>query len=52
MDLAEDGVTALGGPGTPSGDRVAHMRDYFAFVHDELPLVLERWRAVAAERAE
>jgi hypothetical protein len=49
-DLADEGATALGGPGTPSSDRVTQMRDYFVFVHDELPRILQRWRAFVAQR--
>lgn len=44
-DLATEGVVSLGGPGSPGGTRVAEMRDYFAFVHAELPALLDKWTA-------
>jgi predicted transcriptional regulator len=44
-DIADDGVKALGGPGTPSGARVAEMRDFYLFWVGEIPAVLDRWRA-------
>lgn len=50
-DLATEGATALGGPGTPSGARVAEMRDYFRFVHAELPAVLDKWAASEPTRS-
>jgi predicted transcriptional regulator len=49
-DLAGDGVTALG-EDTAAGARVAQMRDYFAFVHREMPSLLERWETEKARRA-
>lgn len=50
-DVAEEGVDALGGRVTGPGARVAQMRDYFEFVHDEMPALLDRWEAIKAERA-
>jgi hypothetical protein len=50
-DLAREGVDALGGESTGPGARVAQMRDYFEFVHDEMPTLLDRWERVKAERA-
>ena len=44
-DIADEGVAALGGPSTPSGARVADMRDFFRFCEAELPVLLEKWRA-------
>jgi DNA-binding transcriptional ArsR family regulator len=43
--LAEDGVAALGGTGTPAGARVARMREFYQFMQNELPALLERWKA-------
>lgn len=43
-DLATTGVSALGGEQTAAGARVAQMRDFFRFIHDELGGVLERWQ--------
>jgi predicted transcriptional regulator len=50
-DVAGEGVDALGGPATGPGARVAQMRDYFEFVHDEMPSLLDRWEAIKADRA-
>jgi DNA-binding transcriptional regulator GbsR (MarR family) len=44
-DLAVEGAKALGGSASPSGARVTEMRDYFLFVEQELPTVLEKWEA-------
>ena len=49
-DLAEEGVTALGGLATPSGARVAEMRDFFQFVQGELDGLLQKWQATKAAR--
>jgi predicted transcriptional regulator len=50
-DVAAEGVDALGGPATGPGARVAQMRDYFEFVHNEMPSLLDRWEAIKASRA-
>jgi predicted transcriptional regulator len=44
-DLADGGVSALGGPTTPAGARVAEMSDFFRFVQDELDDLLTSWQA-------
>ncbi|WP_328340992.1 GbsR/MarR family transcriptional regulator [Micromonospora sp. NBC_00421] len=44
IDIADTGVAALGGPATPGGERVAEMRDFFAFVQEEIDSLGERWR--------
>lgn len=49
-DVAGEGVDALGGPGSGPGARVAQMRDYFEFVHTEMPSLLDRWEAIKADR--
>ncbi|MFC4591405.1 GbsR/MarR family transcriptional regulator [Sphaerisporangium corydalis] len=41
---AREGVEALG-EGTPAGERIAETLAYFEFVQQELPQVLNRWRA-------
>jgi DNA-binding transcriptional ArsR family regulator len=43
--LAGDGVAALGGTQTAAGARVARMREFYQFMQDELPTLLERWKA-------
>ncbi len=47
-DLAREGVAAAGGPGTPAGARLANMRDFYDFVQQELPALLDKWAAVKA----
>ena len=39
-----DGVELLGAD-TPAGARLAETRDFFGFVAEELPALLDRWRA-------
>jgi predicted transcriptional regulator len=46
---ARDGAEILG-PRTPAGRRLADSHDFFVFVHQELPALLERWRARQAGR--
>jgi DNA-binding transcriptional regulator GbsR (MarR family) len=38
-----EGVDALG-PDTPAGRRLADTLEFFAFLHEEMPRLLERWR--------
>lgn len=42
-DTLQDGVDAVG-PDTPAGHRIAETRDFFEFVHGEMPAMIERWR--------
>jgi hypothetical protein len=42
-DAAASGVAAAGGPRTPAGARLAGMRDFYVFVQDALPALLDRW---------
>lgn len=44
VELSDQGVKALGGPATPAGERVAEMRDFYAFLLGELPALVEKWR--------
>jgi len=46
-----EGVKILG-PDTPAGQRVSETADFFDFVQQELPRMLERWRAQQAARRE
>jgi predicted transcriptional regulator len=39
-----EGATALG-PDTPAGRRLQETREFFAFLREELPAMMERWRA-------
>jgi DNA-binding transcriptional regulator GbsR (MarR family) len=43
IEAADDGATALG-TDRPAGRRLAETRDFFAFMHAELPGLLRRWR--------
>jgi DNA-binding Lrp family transcriptional regulator len=45
IDIANGGVAALHGRGTPAGERVSEMRDFFLFVQEEIDALGERWRA-------
>ena len=38
-----DGVDAVG-PSTPAGERLAETADFFAFLQEEMPKLLVRWR--------
>jgi len=42
-DAADEAVAATGGPGTPAGARLANMRDFYVFVQEALPDLLDRW---------
>jgi hypothetical protein len=43
IEAADEGATALGRD-TPAGRRLADTRDFFAFMHAELPGLIKRWR--------
>ena len=43
ISAAEDALPPLGGAGTTAGERVAEMRDFFAFMRDAVPELLTRW---------
>lgn len=50
---AEQGVVAAGGPDTPAGARLAGMRDFYVFVQEALPGLLDEWaRRKAGGRAD
>ena len=49
IEAADDGAALLGSD-RPAGRRLAATRDFFAFMHAELPSLLERWRARQASR--
>jgi DNA-binding transcriptional regulator GbsR (MarR family) len=40
----QEGAAALG-PDTPAGRRLEETREFFAFLREELPALMERWRA-------
>jgi hypothetical protein len=39
-----EGAAALG-PDSPAGRRLEETREFFAFLREELPALMERWRA-------
>jgi DNA-binding MarR family transcriptional regulator len=47
---AEQGVVLAGGPATPAGARLAGMRDFYVFVQESLPEMLEKWAERKASR--
>jgi biotin operon repressor len=48
VDIAGDGITAIGGKDSPSGARIAEMRDFFAFMATDTGNLLERWHETRA----
>ena len=48
-NAARDGADILG-PDTPAGQRLADSHEFFAFLRQELPALLDRWRAHKAQR--
>lgn len=43
--VSEQGVAAAGGPNTVAGARLANMRDFYLFVHENVPDILAKWKA-------
>lgn len=43
--LTDEGVVAVGGEKTRPGRTLAEMRDFLDFFDEELPALLEKWRA-------
>jgi DNA-binding transcriptional regulator GbsR (MarR family) len=48
-DAVAEGVELLG-PDRPAGRRLQETREYFAFLQEQLPGILERWRERKARR--
>jgi predicted transcriptional regulator len=48
IDLADLGVGAAGGEATTAGARLAEMRDFYAFVQERMPQLLDDWTASRA----
>lgn len=44
-DATEQGVDAAGGPTTVAGQRLQNMRDFYLFVQETMPEILEKWAA-------
>lgn len=43
-DLVGEGIDALGGPQTHGGHTLAELRDFYLFMHKEIPLLYDKWR--------
>lgn len=43
--LMADGVSAVGGSATPAGRRLDETRRLFEFLREELPALMDKWRA-------
>lgn len=43
-ELAAEGVDAVGGAGTEAGARLDSMRDFFDYLAEEVPALVERWQ--------
>ena len=44
-EMADGAVPALGGPDTPSGARVAEMREFYDFIDSEMAALMAKWQA-------
>ncbi|WP_238006261.1 MarR family transcriptional regulator [Dactylosporangium sp. AC04546] len=47
-DAAGQGAAAAGGDGTVAGARLAGMRDFYTWVQDNMPALLDQWAAAKA----
>jgi predicted transcriptional regulator len=43
VDIADQGIVAAGGKATPAGARLAGMRDFYIFVEDRMPELIDEW---------
>jgi DNA-binding transcriptional regulator GbsR (MarR family) len=50
IEAAGEGAEAIG-IDSPAGRRLAATRDFFAFMHSELPGLIQRWNAAGGARA-
>ena len=50
-DAADQGASAAGGAGTTAGARLAGMRDFYNWVQDRLPALLDQWTEEKAAKA-
>lgn len=44
-EATKQGVDAAGGPATVAGQRLQNMRDFYLFVQDTMPEIMEKWAA-------
>jgi predicted transcriptional regulator len=49
VDYAERGVAAAGGETTPAGARIAGMRDFYSYVQEAVPELMDGWVQRRAE---
>jgi hypothetical protein len=45
ISATDEVLGAVGGPESTVGERVTEMRDFFAFVRDRIPGLLDEWEA-------
>ncbi|KUH85022.1 MarR family transcriptional regulator [Mycobacterium sp. GA-1999] len=50
MQAAADDAIAVTGRDSTAGQRLTQMRDFYAFLMDELPALLDRWRQIDTRR--
>ncbi|MFF5120295.1 MarR family transcriptional regulator [Dactylosporangium aurantiacum] len=50
-DAAGEGAAAAGGPATPAGARLAGMRDFYNWVQERMPTLLDQWAEHKAAKA-
>lgn len=51
ISASDDVLSAVGGPQTTVGARVAEMRDFFSFVRDRVPGLLAEWQATRQDHS-
>jgi predicted transcriptional regulator len=51
FEVADRGIEATG-VDSPAGRRLAEMRDFYAFMFRELPLIIDRWNDLARAQGE
>jgi predicted transcriptional regulator len=51
-DAADQGAAAAGGPHTVAGARLAGMRDFYSWVQENMPTLLDQWAEIKAAKTE
>jgi DNA-binding transcriptional regulator GbsR (MarR family) len=49
-DIIQEGVEAVSDPSSPSGARLAEVRDFYLFIQDGMLELLDRWEKAREER--
>lgn len=49
LQTAADAGIAVAGRGSLAGERLAYMRDFYAFLLEEIPALLDKWYSQSAE---